>query len=247
MRKKLPPIPVLMRNWRFWLIAALITGIAWRLLDYFLRFPIWGDEASLGMNIIQRNYLQLLQPLGRVQVCPIGFLWLSKFMISVAGTSTLTLRFFPLLAGIGATLLLALICMALDIHSPWVGPGPRLVRNLTAAIFAHAGKTTQIVITNKHPDAYASEIAWYLNTRSHIYQTGVILTPKIIHASTRHLWVIHFGYKMVRHFNHRIQNDLQAANGVLTFIKMHDRIMRVGFSGNPPVIAQAFLFSIKGP
>jgi hypothetical protein len=517
MRNKLPPIPVLMRNWRFWLIAALITGIAWRLLDYFLRFPVWGDEASLGMNLIRRNYLQLLQPLGRVQVCPIGFLWLSKIMITVAGTSALALRFFPLLAGIGATLLawpvfhrvagrrvgliatamlacslatvrystdfkpystdllvsmsyvgmgfwalrrpkdarpliylilftplalffsfpaifmaaavsmallirqikdsnktcrwlfvgfnvltlgvfailffgfmrgqmhhtkagmdvywrnafpplnwdifgwliqahvsnmmsyplggkkgiaflitplciigawrlwhqkrhaewvllvapffltllaaflrkypygtssrvqqhlvpsimllaalgvttiaamilrkrhslqawrtwgagivaamllLALICMALDIHRPWVGPGPRMVRNLTTAVFAHAGKTSQIVITNHHPDSFASEIAWYLNTQQHAYQTGAILTPQIIDASTRRLWVIHFGYKKVPHFDLQIQKHLQAPGVVLHLIKQQNRIMRVGFSGNPPVVAQASLFAL---
>lgn len=506
-----------LRNWRFWLMAALVVGIFWRLLDYVLRFPVWGDEASLGMNIIRRSYLQLLAPLGRVQVCPLGFLWVSKWMTSVAGTSAFALRFFPLLCGITAVLIawqvfhrvagrkvgliatamlacslatvrystdfkpystdllvamcyvglgfwalrcpkdskplvylivftplalsfsfpgifmaasvsaalllrqikdsnttcrrlyagfnvltlgvfaivffyvmrgqmhhtktgmdvywrnafpplnwhifgwliqahvsnmmsyplggkkgiaflitplclvgvwrlwhkrrrpecvlllapfvltfiaallraypygtssrvqqhlvpsimllssigavtlaamamrkrhslsawrtftgsvvaailvFAVICMALDIHRPWVGPGPRMVRNLTRAVFQGAGKHTEIIITNHKPDVFASEIAWYLNTHHHAYKTGVSLTAKALQPSARRVWVIHFGYKHVHHFNRTLISRCNSGGVILHLLKQHDRIMRVGFSKNPPVVAQASLFAI---
>ena len=93
------------RSWRFWLVLAIGLGLAWRLTDYFLRFPVWDDEASLGLNILHRGYLGLLQPLRYGQVCPIGFLWLSKCLIDCWGTHVWVLRFVPLVAGIAAVLL----------------------------------------------------------------------------------------------------------------------------------------------
>ena len=504
-------------SWRFWLTAALVVGISWRLLDYVLRFPVWGDEASLGMDILRRNYLQLLEPLGRVQVCPLGFLWVSKWMITVAGTSAFALRFFPLLCGItavlvawkvfhhvagrkvgmiatamlacslatvrystdfkpystdllvamcyvglgfwalrcpkdskpliyliaftplalcfsfpgifmaaavsaalllrqikesnkacrwlyvgfnvltlgvfvllffgvmrgqmhhtkagmdvywrnafpplnwhifgwliqahvsnmmsyplggkkgiaflitplcmvgawrlwqkrrraellllvapfiltfiaavlraypygtssrvqqhlvpsimllssigavtlaamamrkrhslsawrtlagsvvAAILLFAGICMALDIHRPWVGPGPRMVRNLTRTVFSGADKHTEIIVTNHKPDALASEIAWYLNTQRHAYKTGVPLSAKALQPLARRLWVIHFGYKPINHFNHTVVSKLTAGGVHVHLLKQHDRVMRVGFIKNPPIVAQASLFAI---
>ncbi len=92
------------RNWRFWLIAAISAGLAWRLTDYFLRFPVWDDEASLGLNIMHHSYTGLLHPLQYNQVCPIGFLWISKFIIQYCGTGVWALRGLPLLAGIAAVL-----------------------------------------------------------------------------------------------------------------------------------------------
>ena len=498
-------------------MAALVAGIAWRLIDYVLRFPVWGDEASLGMNIITRNYRQLLQPLGHTQVCPIGFLWVSKLMTTVAGTSSLTLRLFPLLCGVAAVLIawpvfhrvagrrvgviatamlacslatvrystdfkpystdllvamsyvgmgfwalrrpkdarpliylilftppalffsfpaifmaaavsmallirqikdanktcrwlfvgfnvltlgvfailffgfmrgqmhhtkagmdvywrnafpplnwhifgwllqahisnmmsyplggkkgiafvmtplcivgawrlwrkcrraefvlltapfaltflaaliraypygtssrvqqhlvpsimllssigavtiaamimrkshslavwravtggvvaamlvLVVICVGLDIDHPWVGSGPRMVRNLTRAVFAHAGKNTEIIIINHKPDLFASEIAWYFHTQRHAYKTGVPLSPDALQPSARRIWIIHFGYKPIPHFDQQVLAKLKAHRITLQLLKQHDRIMRVGFSKNPPVVAQASLFAL---
>ena len=92
-------------SWRFWLIAAVAAGILWRLTDYILRFPVWDDEASLGLNILHRGYLGLLRPLRYGQVCPIGFLWGSKFLMTCFGTDVWVLRFVPMVAGIAAVVL----------------------------------------------------------------------------------------------------------------------------------------------
>ena len=35
-----------------WTYALLALGIAWRLLRYFLQFPIWGDEILFGLNLV---------------------------------------------------------------------------------------------------------------------------------------------------------------------------------------------------
>ncbi len=93
------------RSWRFWLMMAIGIGVAWRMTDYLLRFPVWDDEASLGLNILHRGYLGLLRPLRYGQVCPVGFLWISKFLIDTCGTDDWVLRFIPLVAGIAAVVL----------------------------------------------------------------------------------------------------------------------------------------------
>ena len=93
------------RSWRFWLIVAIATGMAWRLTDYALRFPVWDDEASLGLNVVHRGYMGLMLPLSNEQVCPIGFLWVSKLFIQCFGKDVWILRFVPLMAGLTAVLL----------------------------------------------------------------------------------------------------------------------------------------------
>ncbi|HMD54389.1 MAG TPA: glycosyltransferase family 39 protein, partial [Phycisphaerae bacterium] len=98
-------IPRIWTHWRLWLAAVILAGLAWRIIDYLLNYPFLKDEASVGLNILQKSYSQLTGPLDIDQVCPVGFLWLSKFALTVLGTNTLVLRFVPLLAGIGAVFL----------------------------------------------------------------------------------------------------------------------------------------------
>ncbi len=72
----------LLRSRKFWLILLVSLGLAWRLGRYFLNFPIWGDEAAVGLNILDRSYLGLLRPLNYVVACPVGFLSISKWMMA---------------------------------------------------------------------------------------------------------------------------------------------------------------------
>ena len=88
-------------HWIRWAVAATIAvGLAWRALRYFEQFPIWGDEAMLLLNILERDYAGLTQHLRFAQVAPLFFLWLEKTAILVFGTSEWSVRLFPLLAGL---------------------------------------------------------------------------------------------------------------------------------------------------
>jgi hypothetical protein len=80
----------------------ILVGIAWRSLRYLLQFPIWGDEAFVALNLLDRNYLGLTQPLRYIQVAPILFLWVELTAYHLLGGSELALRLFPFLAGLGA-------------------------------------------------------------------------------------------------------------------------------------------------
>jgi 4-amino-4-deoxy-L-arabinose transferase-like glycosyltransferase len=83
----------------------LALGVAWRLLRYFLQFPIWGDEAFVCLNFLDHDYVGLTRPLRYVQVAPMLFLWSELAAYRLFGGSELALRLLPALAGLGSLLL----------------------------------------------------------------------------------------------------------------------------------------------
>jgi 4-amino-4-deoxy-L-arabinose transferase-like glycosyltransferase len=90
---------------RFWRNAALlflVLGVGWRVLRYLLQFPIWGDEAFICLNFLDRDLLGLLRPLRYVQVAPILFLWSEWATYQVLGGGELALRLLPSLASLGS-------------------------------------------------------------------------------------------------------------------------------------------------
>jgi hypothetical protein len=85
-------------RWAF--LAVVVVGLAWRAIRYFEQFPIWGDEAMLLLNILERDYTGLTQHLRFAQVAPLLFLWLEKTAILAFGTSEWSVHLFPFLAGL---------------------------------------------------------------------------------------------------------------------------------------------------
>jgi hypothetical protein len=80
--------------------ASVIMGGLFRLRQYFSGRSLWRDEAGLALNIVERNFAGLLQPLGYEQGAPVGFLFLEKFLILVFGNHDQVMRLVPLLSGI---------------------------------------------------------------------------------------------------------------------------------------------------
>jgi hypothetical protein len=81
----------------------LLAGLLWRLIRYALCFPLWGDEASVALNLLDRDFRTILQPLRYGQVAPVLFLWGEMAMQKFLGASEYALRVFPLMSGILAT------------------------------------------------------------------------------------------------------------------------------------------------
>jgi len=73
-------------------------GILVRLVQYLFNRSLWNDEAALALNIINRSYLELLQPLDYNQGAPIGFLMVEKLATQIFGNNEYALRLFPFLA-----------------------------------------------------------------------------------------------------------------------------------------------------
>lgn len=90
-----------------WII--IISGIVNRLIQYIYNRSLWADEAVLALNIVNRSYLELTQPLDYDQVAPIGFLWVEKFLVNFLGDNEYSLRLFPLVAGIVSLFIFAII------------------------------------------------------------------------------------------------------------------------------------------
>lgn len=80
-------------------IIAVIFGLAVRLVQYLSNRSLWGDEAAISLNIINRSYRELLTPLSNNQAAPPGFLTVEKLAVQLFGNSEYSLRLFTFICG----------------------------------------------------------------------------------------------------------------------------------------------------
>jgi hypothetical protein len=90
---------------RLWFVGFMIVGLILRLSQYLFNRSLWLDEAKLALNIINKPFLELLRPLDSSQAAPMGFLFIEKFIVLLAGSGEYALRLFPLLSGVLAMML----------------------------------------------------------------------------------------------------------------------------------------------
>ena len=77
----------------------LLTGIFYRVFQWFYDRSVWHDEAALALNLIERDFWDLLSPLDHGQVAPGAYLLFHESWSWIFGTSGMALRFPSLLAG----------------------------------------------------------------------------------------------------------------------------------------------------
>lgn len=82
---------------RFEIVITVTIGYLLAIFQYAFNRSLWLDEAKLALNIIDKSYLELMQPLHSVQVAPILYLWITKFFTILFGNTEYGLRLFPLL------------------------------------------------------------------------------------------------------------------------------------------------------
>ncbi|HLQ93369.1 MAG TPA: hypothetical protein VK148_25385 [Xanthobacteraceae bacterium] len=86
-----------------WLAVGLVAaGVTGRLVRYFLQFPIWGDEAFVCFNLLDRDFAGMMGGLEYGQVAPILFLWAELAITRLLGISELAMRLLPLLAALAS-------------------------------------------------------------------------------------------------------------------------------------------------
>ncbi len=85
-------------------LVLLALGVLLRCTRFFLKFPLWEDEAFLCVNLIDRDYLGLTKPLDYHQVAPACFLWAQKTVVDLCGFSEWSLRLLPFVCSIAALL-----------------------------------------------------------------------------------------------------------------------------------------------
>lgn len=92
------------KGWLSFLTISILVficfGVLLRLKLYLCNRSLWLDEAFLALNIVNRSFLGLLQPLDYNQVAPIGFLVVEKSLVHFFGNNEYMLRLFPFLCGV---------------------------------------------------------------------------------------------------------------------------------------------------
>lgn len=102
-----------------WVIVA--GGAVLRLAQYLFNRSLWVDESYIAINLMERTYGGLVEPLVHNQAAPIGYLWASKAVIGLAGSSEYALRFVPFTAGLLSVALFLIVArriLAPDVL-PW--------------------------------------------------------------------------------------------------------------------------------
>jgi len=90
-----------------YLLVAL--GIALRAWHYLREPSIWGDEAALIVNVLGKDFGELLGPLLLHEAAPPLFLWLEKTVSIVFGDGPYALRFIPFAASCVSMVLMAYV------------------------------------------------------------------------------------------------------------------------------------------
>ena len=85
-------------KWLPWVCISL--GVILRLRQYLFNRALWIDEAFIALNIVNKSFNELLQPLEYNQGAPIGFLFIEKILVNLLGNSEYILRLYPLFCGI---------------------------------------------------------------------------------------------------------------------------------------------------
>jgi 4-amino-4-deoxy-L-arabinose transferase-like glycosyltransferase len=87
-------------------VVVLMIGAALRTVQYVATASMSADEAAVALNVVDRGWRELLfQPLMHDQVAPLGFLFLEKVSVSIAGNNEAAFRFFPYLLSLVSLIL----------------------------------------------------------------------------------------------------------------------------------------------
>ncbi|MEX2214540.1 MAG: glycosyltransferase family 39 protein [Phycisphaeraceae bacterium] len=78
----------------------LFLGALLRIALFLADSSLWHDEVMLAINLVERDYAGLMQPLHYGQVAPIGYLLGERFVINLFGEGAHSLRLISLLAGL---------------------------------------------------------------------------------------------------------------------------------------------------
>jgi uncharacterized membrane protein len=99
-----------LRRWDILLWLIILVGAAFRLYQYLIARSLWLDESQLALNIERHGIAHLLtHRLDLNQGAPAGFLVIEKLATDTLGKGEYALRAFPLLCGLVAILLFAIL------------------------------------------------------------------------------------------------------------------------------------------
>jgi hypothetical protein len=74
------------------------VGIFLAIYQFLFNRSLWIDEAMLARNIVNKEFMELLNPLDHGQAAPIGFLFLERLSVLIFGKNEMALRVFPFIS-----------------------------------------------------------------------------------------------------------------------------------------------------
>lgn len=97
-------------GWLQKLLLCFITfGIIASILNLLNCRSLWLDEAMLALSLVNRSYLELLQPLEMDQVAPIGFLFIEEFFTTLFNNQDWSFRLFPFISFLSSIFLIYIL------------------------------------------------------------------------------------------------------------------------------------------
>ncbi len=79
---------------RVFVFGAVIMAI----VQFLNMRGLWTDESAVAINIVKRDYLGLMKPLDHLQVAPVLYLWVVKFLSQILTEQEWGLRLYSLLS-----------------------------------------------------------------------------------------------------------------------------------------------------
>jgi hypothetical protein len=100
------PIPPLwQRAPGFWMLATVLLGLGLRCFHYLRNPSVWHDEAALLVNVLEKNFGDLLGTLYWAEAAPPLFLWLERAVALLLNDGVYPLRLLPFVASCWSVLL----------------------------------------------------------------------------------------------------------------------------------------------
>ena len=96
------------RTWPVLTLGLVLVGVGLRVVQFCIERALWFDEARNAVEILKSDWLRMLPPYAQ-QPTSSGFLVVERLFVSALGDSEWALRLFPLLTGVGAVLLGAIV------------------------------------------------------------------------------------------------------------------------------------------
>lgn len=124
--------------------SIIITGVLLATIQLLFNRSLWLDEVSIARNLLNTDFLGLLEPLNHGQIAPIGYLFIVKSFGLIFGYGEISLRFYSFLCYLFSIPLLYFVSMRLSSNN-------KVLSLLATAIFS-------ISMTSIY---YASELKQY--------------------------------------------------------------------------------------
>lgn len=83
-------------------LALATLGLALRQVRFLQIYPMWCDETMVAVNLLDRPWTALAEPLDYRQICPLAFVVLEWASVRMLGFSEAALRLVPLLSALAS-------------------------------------------------------------------------------------------------------------------------------------------------